>query len=488
MHGLNLSARFACTVMALAGLLVAAGSTAAEAPATTGARQPDPVSAGQWVEAPDADPVYGLARLHRVALTLSAAEWNVLQQETIVERNRGAGGGPAGDESDIIRADGRTVHIGGGFGGIFPWVHADARLGSLALRDVGLRYKGNSSYNASLGSLHRNLKLKTDFFVGTNTWEGHGTLNFNAGVLDPSRLRESVSYAVFRAAGVPAPRTAYAEVTLSVPGLHADANLGLYTLVENVNRRFLRRVLPPGNGLLLKPEGARVGIPYLGEDWSAYNNIYRPERPPTAAEQERVMAFARLVNLAPAGEFRAEIASYLDIEAFLRFVAVNALLVNHDSFLRGSHNFFLYLDPSDGRFRFVPWDQDLSLASFGGNSAGAELDVLRPWSTDNPLLQRILGDPVHTARYRAILTGLATGVFTRPRLLDLVGRLEAVVAAPLAAERAAAALRGDYFAGNPRLGHGPPPRSFVESRPVHVAAQLGLDPPAAVPAAPRPPP
>jgi spore coat protein H len=454
---------FRVLAAALTVLLVAPGSHAADARAG---------------EAAETDPVFGLTRLHRVALTLTAAEWNVLQQETIVERNQGAGGGPAGDESDFVRADGRMIHIGGGFGGTFPWVHADVRLGELALPDVGLRYKGNSSYNASLGSLHRNLKLKTDLYGGKDTWAGHGTLNLNAEVLDPSRLRESFSFAVFRAAGVPAPRTAFAEVTLTVPAQHAETNLGLYTLVENVNRSFLKRVLPPGTGLLLKPEGARVGIPFLGEDWSGYLYNYRPERPATPAEQKRVIEFARLVNRAPLAEFRAAIASFLDLDAFLRFVAVNALLVNHDSFLRGSHNYFLYLDPRDDRFRFIPWDQDLSLAGFSSNSAGAELSMLRPWSTDNPLLQRLLSDPVHAARYRAILTELATTVFTREKLIPLLEQLETVIAAPLAAERVAAARRGDVFAGNPRLGHGPAPRAFLEERLTEVARQLELDPPA----------
>ena len=37
-------------------------------------------------------------------------------------------------------------------------------------------------------------------------------------LMDPTRGREALAYAVFRAAGVPAPRTAFAEVTLTVPG------------------------------------------------------------------------------------------------------------------------------------------------------------------------------------------------------------------------------------------------------------------------------
>ena len=45
--------------------------------------------------------------------------------------------------------------------------------------------------------------------------------------------------AAFRDAGVPAPRTALAEVTLSVPGKHDKAFLGLYTVVEGVDAEFL---------------------------------------------------------------------------------------------------------------------------------------------------------------------------------------------------------------------------------------------------------
>ena len=49
------------------------------------------------------------------------------------------------------------------------------------------------------------------------------------------RAREAASCLVFRAAGVLAPRTAFAEVALTVPGKHDKAYLGLFTVVENVD-------------------------------------------------------------------------------------------------------------------------------------------------------------------------------------------------------------------------------------------------------------
>lgn len=101
--------------------------------------------------------------------------------------------------------------------------------------------------------------------------------------------------------------------------------------------------------------------------------------------------------------------------------------------------------------------------------------MLRPWETDNPLLRQLLDDPAHATRYRDIVRELATSVFTREKLLPLLDQLEAVVAAPLAAERAALARRGETFAGNPRLGHGPAPRAFLNARLASVAAQLGFE-------------
>src|SRR6185503_1513142 len=80
--------------------------------------------------------IFGLGKLHRVSLSMSRAEWDVLQTSS------GNGGGGEGG-TDYMRPDGRIVHIGSGFRGTFPWVHADLGLEGREIKDVGLRYKGN---------------------------------------------------------------------------------------------------------------------------------------------------------------------------------------------------------------------------------------------------------------------------------------------------------------------------------------------------------
>ena len=48
-------------------------------------------------------------------------------------------------------------------------------------------------------------------------------------------MNEVLAYRLYRDAGVPAPRTSYVRVSITVPGLYDRAYTGLYILVENVD-------------------------------------------------------------------------------------------------------------------------------------------------------------------------------------------------------------------------------------------------------------
>ena len=380
------------------------------------------------------DRIFGLTRVHQVAVSVPAAEWAALQTSS-------ARGGTGTNGSDYTDSNGRLIHTGGGFRGYFPWAHADLMLDGIAFRNIGLRYKGNFSFSASSASapLRANFKAKLDLFGGKDDWDGLETLNFHAGVVDTTLMREAVAYHVFRAAGIPAPRTAYAELTFSVPGTYQAVSGGLYAVIENVNKQFLKNVLPPGTGLLLKPEGLRGGIQYYGDSWSSYIGPYRPDRDATPREQQRVMEFARLVSQPDVSVFRSKIGSILDVENFLRYLAVNAFLGNWDSYINGSHNFYLYVDPNDDKIRFLPWDEDLSL----GARANQTLDISRPLRNENPLIYWLLDDPAVVARYRAILAELSTTAFAREPLFDVLTALEKTTG------RSASVLR-DFIDGRVR--------------------------------------
>ena len=396
------------------------------------------------ISAKAAPSFFGITNLHRVEITMLPDEWRDLQSSVGGRGGRGGGGGlGSATLSSLLNDPDREIHVGSGFGGLFPWVHASVAIDGQLLSNVGMRYKGNSTFSASEGMLRRSYKLKFDQFDEALRFDGLKTLNLNSGALDSSRIRETLSFSVFRAAGVPAAQTAFAEATLTVPGSHEREHVGLYTLIEQVNKQFLKRYFTNNDGLLLKPERLRGGIQYLGENWSAYEPSYRPEREATPAEARRVIDFAQLIATSSDAQFREQIGSFLEVDRFLRFVAVNAILMNLDSYLSVGHNFFIYLDPSTSRFVFIPWDQDLSMGGFGGAGGGQGMDasLMHPYSGQNELISRLLDAPEFNARYRAILTELSETACSKAELLGTIGLIEQTIRAPLEKEAQVMAAR-----------------------------------------------
>src|SRR5262245_46955265 len=94
--------------------------------------------AGQSLRlAPENDAIFGLGKTHRVRVSVSREEWDVLQ----TSGNRGQSAQVGG--TDFRQPDGRLVHLSSGFRNTFPWVRGDLRLNDVELKDIGLRYKGN---------------------------------------------------------------------------------------------------------------------------------------------------------------------------------------------------------------------------------------------------------------------------------------------------------------------------------------------------------
>ena len=67
----------------------------------------------------------------------------------------------------------------------------------------------------------------------------------------------ATAFSVYRAAGVPASRTAYAELTLTVPGKYDKELVGLYTIIEQVDKTFLKAHFRNAKGLLPKQRSRR---------------------------------------------------------------------------------------------------------------------------------------------------------------------------------------------------------------------------------------
>ena len=421
-------------------------------------------SAANGTSGPD---VFNPVRVWPVHVTLTAEEYAAIQPRAT---NRGfLGFGSAPKAPDPKRETHRNT-----FGMDLPWGTGAVTVGEETFAKVGIRYKGNGTIGDASRSIKKSLKIDLDRAGGTGRFGGSKTINLHCEVTDPSKCREILGYEVYRAAGAPAPRTALADVRLSVPGKYEKELLGLYTVVEEVDKPFLRDRFGTDKGLLMKPEGLQA-FEDLGDDWAKYQKVYAPKRDATKDEAARLIAFARLVQKGDDATFQKEIGSYLDVDNYLRFLAATAFVANGDSFFALGHNYCLYLHPKTNKLHFIPWDLDRAFANFpilGSNSQQANLNLAHPYPGTHRLTERLLAIPGAAAQYQKLIKELSGTAFARERVLKQLSTFEAAVKERLERDAKAAAVRKEGASGAGLFGKPPELRAFCEKRAASVIAQV----------------
>jgi spore coat protein CotH len=208
----------------------------------------------------------------------------------------------------------------------------------------------------------------------------------------------------------------------------------------------------------VKPEEL-TGMPYLGDDWSRYEGAYSSRTMADASDAVRFMALVRLLNQASDAEFAARVSDYLDVDAFLRFLACEVVLVNTDSPLAMNRNYWITVHPGTKRVVWIPWDMNMAFAGFKPSDAG--LSVYHPTVPGAfPLAERVLAIKEMAARYDRIVREIMATNFTVARLERQVAAIEEVIGDAAAAEHSAIVSKA------------PPLRPFVVERVKAVTEQL----------------
>jgi len=340
--------------------------------------------------------------------------------------NRGMGGRPG---PPLEAAEGHRNGLAGASGIDFEYVHADMEFDGRLLRDVAVRYKGNGTFMESRNSNKRSLKIDLNKYVKGQKVAGVTKLNLHNNVTDASWMNEVLSHRLFRDASVPAPRTSYAKVFVTVPGTYDKEYFGLYSIVEDVDSHFAKDRFGSKEGAIFKPV-TRDLFGYLGEDWSAYDHTYDPKTELSSTEQKRVIDFSKLVTSGSDSEFSEHLTEYLDLDEFARFMSVTVWLSTLDSILMMGQNFYVYLHPQTHKFEFIPWDLDHSFGQFptGGTQEEREqLSILKPWRGSNRFLERVFNTDVFKRVYLATMKESSKTIFAPERISKQVDELAAAI-------------------------------------------------------------
>ena len=396
-------------------------------------------------------------------LTFTAEQWRAMQPTRAPTTN---GGRFSGGEW-LQGAPGNRNGWGAANGVEFHYAHANLEFAGTQFKDVGVRFKGNGTYMDARGSEKVPFKVDLNKYVKGQKLAGVETLNFHNAIADAGWMNEILAYRLYRDAGVPAPRSSYVRLYVTVTGTADRRYLGLYTLAENVDENFFQARGGSGAGALLKPVTVN---PFrdLGDNWNAYVQAYDPKTDLTAAEQRRLIDFCRLVTRASDADLAARIGTLLDLDAFARYYAVLVWINNIDSLLDRGQNFYLHEHPTSHLYSFVPWDQD---HSFGGFTAVERRSydtgsIYRPWSDNIKFLARMDRVPAFRSAYLARMREFSETLFKPERFVAQVAELAAVIR-PVAALEPGRLPRFESVASG-RTGVIP----FTASRARSVVAQL----------------
>ncbi|MGB7329589.1 MAG: CotH kinase family protein, partial [Rubripirellula sp.] len=249
-----------------------------------------------------------------------------------------------------------------------PYFEADFVADGIALENVGVRFKGNSSFDGS--GVKKSIKIDFNEFEDL-TFMGLKKLNLNNNYNDPTMLREKLfyDYASNFVEGVG--RAVFTRVTIN------GEFYGLYTAVEQVDSTFTESRFgddEDGNlykgtasdDAVLSDPSADFGsdLTYLGTDQAAYEAFYDLKTNEAANDYSNLIELIDVLNNTASSELADAIEPLLDVQDTLASLALNNLFVNLDSYSGAAHNYYLYERDDTGQFTHLLWDANESFGTF----------------------------------------------------------------------------------------------------------------------------
>ena len=290
----------------------------------------------------------------------------------------------------------------------FTYVEASVSIDGVVFPKVGLRKKG---FIGSLSHTRPSLKIKLNHIDEEGEIEGLTNLTLNNNKQDTNLMSQFMGYALFNAIGSPAPRCAYAKVTVN------GENLGIYSHVETVRKSLLKRAFGNGNGPLY--EGTVVDF------YEGWENSFEHKRGDDTRGRAQINALIDLLADPKATE--TEIGELVDLESFYRFWAAEGLVGFWDGYSGNKNNFFLYLNPEDNKFHFIPWGMDSVFTKHSKlefmNDARAPISV----KTQGLIAYKLYQFESGRRQYREVLTEILDKHWNTAELLASLDKIAVMV-------------------------------------------------------------
>ena len=376
----------------------------------------DSITPEQADQKSNPDYLYDLSAVPEITLTITEANWNAYLSNYDADPNN-------------------SIYV--------PARWRFEKNGEIWERDsVGLRPRGNTSRvrpEGNNGEVHKKTNADwhhahfgvrfTEYATGERFF-GSDRVILKWFKCDPMYCREVYCYDLFRRFGVwTAPRSSYCRLYIHIEGDTKPAYFGVYELVENPRKGWLHSrakagYLPDEDGNLWKAAwGATLSDPngsmgVSDDDNSFIYSLKTNKKNGLAAAKKELQDF--ISGMTPLKSGSAELQQWLernmDVDLFLRAMAVNVMVGMWDDYWINSNNYYFYFDLNH-RFYFIPFDYDNTLGTDGMGIDPGRQDMLH-WGSregDRMLIRKVLSINEYEERYKGYIKELASGDFAKSR-------------------------------------------------------------------------
>ena len=319
---------------------------------------------------------------------------------------------------------------------------------------VGVKYKGNSSYSAN--------QTKNPFHIELDTYvdqdhQGYTDIKLANVMFDPSFVRETVAYNIVNQY-MDAPQANYANVYVN------GTLIGLYTNTESISKKFVNKHFNSNDNAFFScspPDGAgpqSTNLPnlqYLGTSYTSYDDAYEIKSDDDEDPSVALAHWDDLIDLTYTLNYDiTNLESVLDVDMAIWMLAFDNVMVNLDSYIgQFKQNYYLYKD-NNGQFKPVVWDLNMSFGTFSmtGESGGgpgpgggggnlnsttqkAQLDhLLHDTDTNFPLVSKLLAIPKYKRMYLAHYKTILTENISNSNYLTLANDYQAIISTAVTAD------------------------------------------------------
>ena len=308
-------------------------------------------------------------------------------------------------------------------------------------------------------------KIDTDFYVDGQEYHNLKQLMFLNNIGDASMIQEKMAYEAMHFAGIPASYASFVQLWIDIKDDDQPPEFwGVYTMVERVDKKFLAnrfgRDYDYGN--LYKASHALRGpmdLVYYGEkitDYPTQDGMYAYGKA-TNEEQADYSDILHLIYIIDGvqydtpEDFAAALEKVLNVDTFLRYMAVVNTLSNWDSYPYTGNNYYLFYNNGTSRFEWIPWDltweDNINHALFTRGES--------EMTGGAPLFDRVFEVERYRVRYAGYLDLLTRAWFTEENISELAYRYHSMIA-PLVTQGSGDKM---YYGDSPMF----PAEAFVNS-------------------------